>query len=256
MWQGDFTFEALMKSWEWRDDKQSWVYAVLSLCCTRCMLHSAYAALGVNSWWWHGEIERDDLTFGTCNDGRVVDEEERDEGWRREQYGGYEQTWEIRGTTCLIGLITPRIRVITRQIGTRTCRIGDGKLTRTWNSLKSQFLMMISHISSDLSLSSAQLYHHLRTWSWVIPLYLSMPWSSLNTEYGIHQVQHHPKIDSLPLPASSPSLGRCCSAELSTFPQLQVNQWIESQLPLRLPASGPLPSTPPILLDHSRQVHL
>jgi len=40
---------------------------------------------------------------------------------------------------------------------------------------KSQFLMMISLISSDLSLSCAQLYHHLRTRSEVIPPYLSMP---------------------------------------------------------------------------------
>jgi hypothetical protein len=36
----------------------------------------------------------------------------------------------------------------------------DGKLTRTRNSLKSQFLMMISPISC---LSHPQLYHHLRT---------------------------------------------------------------------------------------------
>jgi len=42
------------------------------------MLHTAYAALGVNSWWWHGEIERDDLTLCFSNDGRVVDEKERD----------------------------------------------------------------------------------------------------------------------------------------------------------------------------------
>jgi len=39
---------------------------------------------------------------------------------------------------------------------------------------KSQFLMMISPISSDLSLSHAQLYHHLRTRDEVIPVYLSM----------------------------------------------------------------------------------
>ena len=38
---------ALMKSWEWRDDRQSEVYAVLGVCCTRRMLHSADAALGV-----------------------------------------------------------------------------------------------------------------------------------------------------------------------------------------------------------------
>jgi len=74
----------------------------------------------------------------------------------------------------MIGFRSPRIGVITRRIGTRTCRIGDGQLTRTRNSLMSQFLMMISPISSDLSLSCAQLYHHLRTRSQVIPVYVSM----------------------------------------------------------------------------------
>ena len=39
------------------------VYAVLGACCTSCMLHSVYAVLRVTSWSWHGEIERDDLTF-------------------------------------------------------------------------------------------------------------------------------------------------------------------------------------------------
>jgi len=29
------------------------VYAVLGVCCTRCMLYSVYAVLGVNSWSWH-----------------------------------------------------------------------------------------------------------------------------------------------------------------------------------------------------------
>jgi len=71
----------------------------------------------------------------------------------------------------------------------------------------------------------------------------------------MHQVQHHPKIDSLPLPASFSSLGGYCT-QLSTFPQLQVNQWIESQLPSRLPPNRPPLSTPPISLDHSLQVHL
>jgi len=70
---------------------------------------------------------------------------------------------EIRGTTCLIRLRRPRIGVITRQIGTRTCHIRDGKLTRTRNSLNSQFLMIVCPISSDLSPFCPQLYHHLRT---------------------------------------------------------------------------------------------
>jgi len=56
------------------------VYAVLGVCCTRSMLYSVYAStwcmlvlgvclylvyavLSVNSWSWHGEIERDDLTL-------------------------------------------------------------------------------------------------------------------------------------------------------------------------------------------------
>ena len=51
----------------------------------------------------------------------------------------------------------------------------DGKLPRTQRSIQSQFLMMISPISSHLSLSRPQVYHHRRTRSQVIPLYLSMP---------------------------------------------------------------------------------
>jgi len=89
-----------------------------------------------------------------------------------------------------------------------------------------------------------------------------MPWSWINTEYSIHQIQHHPKIHSLllqasfPLAASFPSLGGCSCTQLSTYPQLEVNQWIESQLPSRLPPNRPLPSTPPISLNHRLQVHL
>jgi len=81
-----------------------------------------------------------------------------------------------------------------------------------------------------------------------------MPWSWPNTEYSKYQVQHHPTIDSLPIPAGSPlqasfpSRGGCCCTQLSTFPQLQVNQWIESQLPSCLPPNQPIPlaqSQPP-----------
>jgi len=105
----------------------------------RCMLYSVYAALSVNSWWWDGEIERDDLTVRSCDDGRVVDEKERDGGWRWERYGGYERLWEIRSTTCLIGFRRPHIGVITCRFGTPTRRIGDGQLTRTRNSLSPRF---------------------------------------------------------------------------------------------------------------------
>jgi len=59
-----------------------------------------------------------------------------------------------------------------------------------------------------------------------------MPWSWVTTKYSIHQVLHHPNIDCLLLPASFSSLSWYGCTELSTFPQLRVDQSIESQLPL------------------------
>jgi len=144
------------------------VYAILSVCCTQCMLYSVYAVLGVccsqcqlmiMAWrdreGWHN--------FVFWDDSRVGDEKERDGGWRWEQCGWYQRIWVIWGRTYLIGLGRPRISVITRRIRTCTCCIGDGKLTRTRNSLKSQYLMMISPVPSHISLSYFQSYHHLRT---------------------------------------------------------------------------------------------
>ena len=104
-----------------------------------------------------------------------------------------------------------------------------------------------------------------------------MPWSRVNTKYSLHQVQdtlstaytkhsihcvlHHPEIDHLPLPASPSTLGRPCFPQFSKFTQLQVNQWIQSQIPSRLPPEllppdWPPPGTPGISLDHGVQVHL
>jgi hypothetical protein len=59
-------------------------YAALSVCCTWRMLYSAYTALSMNLGCWHVKLEMDDSTLCSCNDGRVVDEKERDGGWRRE----------------------------------------------------------------------------------------------------------------------------------------------------------------------------
>ena len=103
------------------------VHVVLDVCCTRCQL-MIMVWRDREGW----------LNFDFCDDGRVVDEKERDGGWRWERCG-YEQIWQIRGTTCLIGFRRPRFSVITRQIGTCTCHSGDGKLTRTGNSLRRSF---------------------------------------------------------------------------------------------------------------------
>jgi len=116
-------------------------------------------------------------------------------------------------------------------------------------------------ITSPLSLSRPHLYVDLRTPSKVIPLYLYMPWSWVNTKYSIHRVLHtlsivnteyciHSKIDCLPLPASLSSLWTPWCTELCTFLHWRVDQWMESQLrshPLSdLPLSDwPLPDWPP-----------
>jgi len=81
-------------------------------CCTWCMLNSVYSALSVNSSWWHGEMERDDLTLCSWDDGRVVEEKEGDGGWRWEWYREYRRIWEIRSTTCLIGCYASGVTVI------------------------------------------------------------------------------------------------------------------------------------------------
>jgi len=177
-WQGDFTFQLWWRAGRWQSIVEGgapkakaifrgqfvimWMkgrQTILGVGCTRCMLYSV-------STYDHDMENRDKwLHFVFCNDGRVVDEKERDGRWRWrwERCGGHEQISEIRGPTCLIGFRRPRISDSTCKIGTVTCCIGDGKLTHTRNSLKSQFLMIISPIPPHISLPCSQLYHHLRT---------------------------------------------------------------------------------------------
>jgi len=145
------------------------VYAVLGVCYTQCMLYSVDAVLGVCCglcqlmiMTWRDREGWQNFVF--CDDSRVVNKKQRDGEWRLERCD-YERIWAIRGTTCLNGLGGPRISVITRRIRICTCRIGDGTLPSTQNSLKSQFLMIIFPVPSHLSLSSPQFYHHIRTQS-------------------------------------------------------------------------------------------
>ena len=204
-----------------------------------------------------------DIVF--CNDGRVVDEKQSDVGRRWEWYGGYKWIWEIWSTTSLIGFRRPRIGDILRRIGTQTCRIRDGKLTGERNSRKSQFHMMIAPIPSHFSLSCPQLYHHLGTWSEVIPLYLSMTWSWVNAEYSVHQLLHLSMIVCLLLARFSSRSG--CT-QPSTFPQLRIQPIIRDSAPFaplswstaskycsHLDWSGP-PRVSPNALNCGFQVHL
>jgi len=61
----------------------------------------------------------------------------------------------------------------------------------------------------------------------------------------IHWVHHHPKFTCLTLPVSNSSPSRRCCTQLSTFPQLRNNQWLEYQLQSHLPFGLPPPDRPP-----------
>ena len=95
-----------------------------------------------------------------------------------------------------------------------------------------------------------------------------MSWSCLNTKYSLHQVQHHPKIKSLPLPACFP-LRKYYSNLAWSFPAsaspnslnhgLPVHLWVHSiavsNCISKLARSQPQ-SASPNSLYHSLQVHL
>jgi len=200
----------------------------------------------------------------------------------------YKGIWEIRGWTCLSGLGWAHFGVNGLRIGSRTCSFGDHKLIYTWNCLISQFLMMLSPIPSCLSLSCSILYHHLRTRSWVIPVYFGMPWSRDITEYSIHrvlihQVQHtlsttsspsciiNRALHTTPTTTSHDQLARTSSQSLISqhttlysilyVDTIHVNEWIASQHLWCLPPEQPPPVWQPhsnhsILLDHGLPVHL
>ena len=58
--------------------------------------------------------------------------------------------------------------------------------------ISTHILHIVLSIIPHLSLSHTQLYDHCRTQSKVIPPYLSIAWSWVDTEYIIHRVQHSP----------------------------------------------------------------
>jgi hypothetical protein len=90
-----------------------------------------------------------------------VDKKERDVDEDENNVADNKRICEVRGAADLIVLGRPCIGVMRYRDRTRACHITDGKLTCTQNSLKSQFLRMISPEFSHLSLSCPQVYQHL-----------------------------------------------------------------------------------------------
>jgi len=114
-----------------------------------------------------------------------------------------------------------------------------------------------------------------------------MPWLWANTEYSIREIQHTPstaytkytihqvlqklsitsfqdqlsRTPSLSVISHLSSFGGSWCTQLSTFPWLSGNKWIESQLPSPLPPNPPPPDRLPpstllISIYHGTQVHL
>ena len=156
---------------------------ILGACWTQCVLYLVYTLIGINSSSWNGEITRDELTW--CSEMMV-------ELWMKKRYGGYrwarystcDSIREFRCKTWLTELRKPPVVIFTCQIGSSTCLIGNCSLSNTQNFLQSQLVM----INFPISLSCPQLYHHPSIPSQVIPHYLSMAGSCVNTQYNIHWV--------------------------------------------------------------------
>jgi len=141
------------------------------------------------------------FNFVFCDDGRVVDEQERNGGWGWVWCGGYERIWEIKGTTCQIGLGRPSINEITHRIRTRTCRIRDGEMTRTWHSLSPSVSSCFAPsllISLLLVLNSAVTQEHeVKSSLSISPCHDQvLTANTAYTEYSIHWVLHTPRTAS------------------------------------------------------------
>jgi len=150
------------------------VYAVLGICCTWCTLYLVYAVFGPNWWSWCGAIEWDDLTMYSVM-GVEWWTRKRDGGWPWDRYGGYERMWDMSDKTCWVGFGILHICLLTSLIGRHTCHVCNCKLTCKQNPLKSRFLIIMCPISSHLSWSLLQLFHHLGIQSYVVPHAISMP---------------------------------------------------------------------------------
>jgi len=182
--------------------------AIFPRCCsTRCVLCLVFIQrMGRKRvmtwlcvlWWW-----------SSC-------EQHTDREWRWEWYGGYEQKWEIRGMIYLIGFWRPRVRVIIHWIGSCTCAIGNCKLTHTQISLNSQFLIIISHLLSSLTLLASALRSpkNPKLYRPSLSLHAMMLFS--------HQVQNLSQIAYLPLPASLLFLKCSGWFQSSTIPRWHV----------------------------------
>jgi len=192
----------LPRDWLGAGDSCCWDDAGCGVCSTQCMEYSVYAVLGV--WctrcyfliiaWRDGDGWRNLVFLG---DGRYEDDRERDgrrwdksswENRTRENFGWKSSSHpRYGGHTSRSGVYSYRYEVSPTQ---------SVKLY-PWFLISACILPIILIFIPSLSFSST-IYHHPGTQSQVIPHFLCMPWSWVDTEYSIHWVQYPPMTIDLP----------------------------------------------------------
>jgi hypothetical protein len=184
-----------------------WVYAVLGVCCTGCMLYWVFAVLSVSSCWWHGEIERDDLTL-YC---KVMVELMTERSGIRTNLANYHEKLGLRENVVWVNLPSP-----VQQLQVPICCVitpiqGLPKPIRQVVPLISYFHLYTPHHShlhspslgfsskTVLSLHHTKLSHPalslhtmVMSWHWVQHTQVQHTPSTTYTKYSIHQVQHTP----------------------------------------------------------------
>jgi len=173
------------------------VYTVLGVCCTQCILYLVYAVLSVNSWSWHGEIERDDLT--SCSLVMVeLRTRKREMGGNR---GNHHEKLGLKRMLWASQFIIPDATGTSpnpacNNTNTRSSQPNRASCTpdNSYPLLSSALFSNSSPISLFLVHNSTIIAEHKVKSSLSIPPchYHEMAPSIAYTEYSIHRVQHTP----------------------------------------------------------------
>jgi len=185
----DERWEISCERWEkgWERDR---VFLLL-------LMSTVYARVGIYLFSWQWNIERDDQTW--CSQVML---ELRTRNWERGEDGGYhgEKLGPTR-TLCATQFTIPNMTGTTSNLASyhTDSRCSAAKQANHTPDFLHPLVPSISFPSLfSISLSPPQPYHSYRTHSWVIPLYISLPWSYINTEFSIYWFLDPLKIDGLP----------------------------------------------------------
>jgi len=151
-----------------------------------------YTVLVVNSWSWHGEIERDGLN--SCS--LVMVELSRRKIEIRGGRGNQHEKLGLMRNLCASQFTISDTAGKCPDLARNNTDTRSSKPNQVSYTIDFTYLLVSSILFSVASPISLFLFYHstiiARTQSQVIPLYLSMQWSWVNTECRTHQVHHTP----------------------------------------------------------------